>query len=230
MANKIKLKRGLAADVDSLTLDSGELAIVLDSNKLKFGDANGLVKDIEAVSADSAKKTEGTLTIRQNGNSLGSFNGSNNQILDISTESALATFEIREDGNLYAIGNDINDLDAYSINENGDLILTLSGAEKNLGHVVGDGGSAVIPDLEDYATKEYVDTHYVTQVHADANYVTTDYMNANFLKKTTIENEYATKTYVNNALGNLSFVTLTKAEYNALTTKDANTLYIIKGS
>lgn len=235
MANKIKLKRGLAANVGSLTLESGELAVVLDSNKLKFGDANGVVKDIETVSADSAKKTVGALTITQNGNSIGSFDGSSNKTLDVTAETALATFEIREDGNLYAIGNDVSDINAYSINEDGDLILTLNQVEKNLGHVIGDG-AAVTPDLSDYATKEYVDN----AIPSLENYATKTYVdNAipnlnNYATKTYVDNaipnldNYATKEYVNTALNNLSFVTLTKTEYNALATKDANTLYIIK--
>lgn len=216
MANKIKLKRGLAANVGSLTLESGELAVVLDSNKLKFGDANGVVKDIETVSADSAKKTVGALTITQNGNSIGSFDGSSNKTLNVTAETALATFEIREDGNLYAIGNDVSDINAYSINEDGDLILTLNQVEKNLGHVIGDG----VPDLSDYATKEYVDN----AIPSLDNYATKTYVDDSIPEL----NNYATKEYVNTALNNLSFVTLTKTEYNALTTKDANTLYIIK--
>lgn len=219
MANKIKLKRGLAANIGNLTLESGELAVVLDSNKLKFGDANGIVKDIETVSADSAKKTVGALTITQNGNSIGSFDGSSNKTFDVTSETALATFEIREDGNLYAIGNDVSDINAYSINEDGNLILTLNQVEKNLGHVVGDG-SAAAPDLSNYATKEYVNN----AIPSLDNYATKTYVDGSIPDL----NNYATKEYVNTALNNLSFVTLTKAEYNALTTKNANTLYIIK--
>lgn len=218
MANKIKLKRGLAADVGSLTLESGELAVVLDSNKLKFGDANGVVKDIEAVSADTAKKTAGTLTIKQNGNSIGSFDGSSNKTLEVTAETALATFEIRSDGNLYAIGNDASDIDAYSINSDGDLILTLNKLEKNLGHVVASAGDG------DYATKEYVDN----AIPSLDDYATKEYVD----NSTPVMEGYATEEYVNNsissALNNLSFVVLTKADYNALTTKNANTLYIIK--
>lgn len=46
MANTIKLKRGLSVNVDSLNLQPGEVAIVLDVGTLKFGDEDGNVRDI----------------------------------------------------------------------------------------------------------------------------------------------------------------------------------------
>ena len=50
------------------------------------------------------------------------------------------------------------------------------------------------------------------------------------LKEVVIENEEITSAAVNElniSLGGLSLVKLTQSEYNALTTKDNNTLYII---
>lgn len=149
MANKIKLKRGLAADVDSLTLESGELAVVLDSRKLKVGDENGIVRDIEAVSADTAKKTSGTLTITQDGVNKGTFDGSINKTLEIQSESALATFEISSDGHLYATGDGTGSTEKYNIGEDGHLYLTLNGSEKDLGIVKGDTALASFEIHED---------------------------------------------------------------------------------
>lgn len=56
MANTIKLKRGLSSNVSSLTLQPGEVAIVLDLGTLKYGDANGIVKDLIVTAANSATK------------------------------------------------------------------------------------------------------------------------------------------------------------------------------
>lgn len=56
MANTIKLKRGLSSNVSSLTLQPGEVAIVLDLGTLKYGDANGTVKDLIVTAANSATK------------------------------------------------------------------------------------------------------------------------------------------------------------------------------
>ena len=56
MANTIKLKRGLSSNVSSLTLQPGEVAIVLDAGILKYGDQNGAVKDLIVSTAANATK------------------------------------------------------------------------------------------------------------------------------------------------------------------------------
>lgn len=53
MANTIKIKRGLSTDISQLTLSTGELAILLDSGELKYGDQNGEVADLYAATAGS---------------------------------------------------------------------------------------------------------------------------------------------------------------------------------
>lgn len=68
------------------------------------------------------------------------------------------------------------------------------------------------------ATKKYVDDHTPT-IEVIDNLISTDAdkpLSANQGK------------ILNDKLNNLSFTTLTKSEYNALATKDANTLYIIR--
>ena len=46
---------------------------------------------------------------------------------------------------------------------------------------------------------------------------------------TEVPSDYATQDYVNNKLANLQIVQITKTDYDALTTKDPNTLYLIVG-
>ena len=68
------------------------------------------------------------------------------------------------------------------------------------------------------ATKKYVDDHTPTIEVVD-NLTSTD------IDKPLSANQGKV---LNDKLNNLSFVTLTKTEYNALSSKDANTLYVIK--
>ena len=68
------------------------------------------------------------------------------------------------------------------------------------------------------ATKKYVDDHTPT-IEVIDNLTSTD------TNKPLSANQGK---ILNDKLNNLSFTTLTKSEYNALATKDANTLYIIK--
>ena len=48
MANTIKIKRGLSADISKLTLSPGELAVTLDTREMYVGDSDGVVKSISS--------------------------------------------------------------------------------------------------------------------------------------------------------------------------------------
>lgn len=48
MANTIKIKRGMSADISKLTLSPGELAVALDTQEVYVGDSNGTVKSINS--------------------------------------------------------------------------------------------------------------------------------------------------------------------------------------
>lgn len=81
MANIIKIKRGLEKDITSLTLQTGELAVALDSQKLYVGDSEGNVQLIKASSTgvvESASKLATARTIAATGDATGSvsFDGS----------------------------------------------------------------------------------------------------------------------------------------------------------
>ena len=81
MANIIKIKRGLKADIDKLTLQAGELGVTLDTQELYVGDANGqkqLIKGAAAGVVETATKLETARKIKVSGAATGeaSFDGS----------------------------------------------------------------------------------------------------------------------------------------------------------
>lgn len=91
MANIIKIKRGLKADVDKLTLLPGELGVTLDTQELYVGDAQGnkqLIKGAAAGIVESAEKLATARNITMSGDATGTaaFDGSK----DIEIALALA--------------------------------------------------------------------------------------------------------------------------------------------
>lgn len=83
MANTIRIKRGLEADIAKLELLPGELGVTLDTQKLYVGDAEGNVTMVKASSAgavESANKLTTARNIALSGDASGStsFDGSAN--------------------------------------------------------------------------------------------------------------------------------------------------------
>ena len=83
MANTIRIKRGLKADLAKMTLLAGELGIALDTQELYVGDENGNVKIIKGGASgavESADKLTIARTISATGDATGSvvFDGSQN--------------------------------------------------------------------------------------------------------------------------------------------------------
>lgn len=81
MANTIRIKRGLKADVEKLTLLPGELGVTLDTQELYVGDKDGnkqLVKGAAAGVVESAEKLSTARNIIMSGDATGSaaFDGS----------------------------------------------------------------------------------------------------------------------------------------------------------
>lgn len=96
MANIIKIKRGLKADVANLTLLPGELGVTLDTHELYVGDQNGvkqLVKGEAAGSVESAGKLTTARNIAVSGAATGSasFDGSQ----DVTIALTLATSGVK---------------------------------------------------------------------------------------------------------------------------------------
>lgn len=83
MANTIRIKRGLKADLSNMTLLAGELGIALDTQELYVGDENGNVKIVKGGASgavESADKLTVARTISATGDATGStsFDGSKN--------------------------------------------------------------------------------------------------------------------------------------------------------
>lgn len=81
MANTIRIKRGLKADVEKLTLLPGELGVTLDTQELYVGDKDGnkqLIKGAAAGVVESAEKLSTARNIIMSGDATGSaaFDGS----------------------------------------------------------------------------------------------------------------------------------------------------------
>ena len=83
MANTIRIKRGLKADLAKMTLLAGELGITLDTQELYVGDENGNVKIVKGGASgavESADKLTVARTITATGDATGgvAFDGSQN--------------------------------------------------------------------------------------------------------------------------------------------------------
>lgn len=97
MANTLKIKRGLKADISKLRLVAGELAVALDTQELYVGDKDGNVKIIKGGASgavESADKLTVARTITATGDATGSttFDGSQNveMALELATSGVTA--------------------------------------------------------------------------------------------------------------------------------------------
>lgn len=96
MANIVKIKRGLKANINKLTLQAGELAIALDTQELYVGDVNGVVKPVNGgllVSAPSADKLSTARKIELTSDVTGSvmFDGSQDVQIAVSLANSGVT-------------------------------------------------------------------------------------------------------------------------------------------
>ena len=80
-------------------------------------------------------------------------------------------------------------------------------------------------DMSNYYTKTQIDAKgYLTSVPSE--YVTDSELSSKGYL-TSVPSEYVTETELNNVLGNLKFMQISQSNYDNLSTKDPNTIYII---
>lgn len=96
MANIIKIKRGLKADIANLELLPGELGVTLDTQELYVGDANGqkqLIKGAAAGVVESAEKLSTARNISISGAATGSaaFDGSSDATIALTLANSGVT-------------------------------------------------------------------------------------------------------------------------------------------
>lgn len=148
--------------------------------------------------------TEGRNTIanNQSEHASGQYNVSN---------KANTTFG--NSGNtLFSVGNGTADNarhNAFEIRQNGDIYLTKDGQDVKLQDQLG-GSSITVDTALDSGSTNPVENRVIYNKIDEVEQVTAAGLNA-----------------VNDKFGGLKLVSLTQAEYNALATKDASTLYII---
>ena len=147
----------------------------------------------------------GTIANNQSEHASGQYNVSNR-----------ATNTFGDSGNtLFSVGNGTSNNakhNAFEIRQNGDIYLTLDGQDVKLQDHLGGGGSVTVDTELDSGSTNPVENRVIYNKIDEVEQVTAAGLNA-----------------LNDNFGGLKLVKLTQAAYDALTIKDASTLYIILG-
>ena len=178
MANILKIKRGLKADISKLTLVAGELAVALDTQELYVGDKDGNVKIIKGGASgavESADKLTVARTITATGDATGStaFDGSQNveMALELATSGVTAgTYSkvtVDAKGRVTAGSN-------ITVEDIGDLSTTLAGLatkEELSGYVkTADLTTELNKKVDKVAGKSLIDDTEITRLASVENY------------------------------------------------------------
>lgn len=178
MANTLKIKRGLKADISKLTLVAGELAVALDTQELYVGDNEGNVKIVKGGASgavESADKLTVARTITATGDATGStaFDGSQNveMALELATSGVTAgTYSkvtVDAKGRVTAGSN-------ITVEDIGDLSTTLAGLatkEELAGYVkTTDLTTELNKKVDKVAGKSLIDDTEITRLASVKNY------------------------------------------------------------
>ena len=178
MANTLKIKRGLKADISKLTLVAGELAVALDTQELYVGDKDNNVKIIKGGASgavESADKLTVARTITATGDATGStaFDGSQNveMALELATSGVTAgTYSkvtVDAKGRVTAGSN-------ITVEDIGDLSTTLAGlaTKKELAGYVKttDLTTELNKKVDKVAGKSLIDDTEITRLASVENY------------------------------------------------------------
>lgn len=178
MANTLKIKRGLKADISKLTLVAGELAVALDTQELYVGDNAGNVKIVKGGASgavESADKLTVERTITATGDATGStaFDGSKNveMALELATSGVTAgTYSkvtVDAKGRVTAGSN-------ITVEDIGDLSTTLAGLATK-GELAGyvktaDLTTELNKKVDKVAGKSLIDDTEITRLASVENY------------------------------------------------------------
>lgn len=178
MANTLKIKRGLKADISKLTLVAGELAVALDTQELYVGDNEGNVKIVKGGASgavESADKLTVARTITATGDAIGStaFDGSQNveMALELATSGVTAgTYSkvtVDAKGRVTAGSN-------ITVEDIGDLSTTLAGlaTKEELGGYVktADLTTELNKKVDKVPGKSLIDDTEITRLASVENY------------------------------------------------------------
>ena len=132
---------------------------------------------------------------------------------------------------LFSVGNGTADNarhNAFEIRQNGDIYLTLDGQDVKLQDQLGGGGSITVDTALDSGSTNPVENRVIYNKIDEVEQVTAAALNN--INDRLSEDEEVTAAglnAVNDKFDGLKLKKLTQAEYDALTTKDSNTLYIV---
>lgn len=140
---------------------------------------------------------------------------------------------------LFSVGNGTAEgarHNAFEIRQNGDIYLTKDGQDVKLQDQLGGGGSSYSAGTGIDITNDVIsvtgkaDTSAVTEVSNAVTAHTADTtIHVTSSDKSSWNGAATNASNAVTALGGLSLVKLTQAQYDALATKDSNTLYVING-
>ena len=163
---------------------------------------------IDTIAGGTYSHAEGqsTIALNESEHASGQYNVSN-------------TGETDADKTLFSVGNGDYTMshNAFEIRLNGDIYITSGGTDIKLQDNLGGGGGN--PTVE-VTQAEYDALVTAGTVSADTYYIITDAQAGDLTN-------YYTKSETNTLLGGLKLVKLTQTEYDNLSTKDSNTLYVI---
>lgn len=143
--------------------------------------------------------------------------------------SASTTFG--DSGNtLFSVGNGTSSSarhNAFEIRQNGDIYLTKDGQDVKLQDQLGGGGSSYSAGTGIDITNDVISVTGMTDSSAFTAHTANTTVHTTAAEKTSWNGAATNASNAVTALGGLSLVKLTQAQYDALTTKDSNTLYVI---
>lgn len=178
MANTLKIKRGLKADISKLTLVAGELAVALDTQELYVGDNEGNVKIVKGGASgavESADKLTVARTITATGDATGStaFDGSQNveMALELATSGVTAgTYSkvtVDAKGRVTAGAN----ITVEDIGDLSDTLATLATKEELKSYVkTTEMNTALGNKVDKVAGKSLIDDTEITRLASVENY------------------------------------------------------------
>lgn len=133
---------------------------------------------------------------------------------------------------LFSVGNGTADNarhNAFEIRQNGDIYLTKDGQDVKLQDQLGGGGSSYSAGTGIDITNDVISVTGMTDSSAFTAHTANTTVHTTAAEKTSWNGAATNASNAVTALGGLSLVKLTQAEYDALATKDSNTLYVING-
>lgn len=178
MANTIRIKRGLKADLAKMTLLAGELGIALDTQELYVGDENGNVKIVKSGASgavESADKLTVARTISATGDATGSvaFDGSQNVEMALELANSGVTAGTYTKVTVDAKGRVTTgaNITVEDIGDLSDTLATLATKEELAGYVkTTDLTTELNKKVDKVAGKSLVDDTEITRLASVKNY------------------------------------------------------------